>query len=145
MSFVRPKGFVSATYKSSKTLSIRAKVERQVGQLDFFDFISSVSVQDDFNTTGNADIVPAQSWFGELEFDKDFGQGTTHSKPALTGNLFLIWVDRIPIGVDGDAVGNIDSAHLYGVELTSTIKGDRWGYKGTELNLFFTTAKFIRR
>ena len=137
--FIRPKGFISTTYKPNDTLSIRAKLERQVGQLDFFDFISSVSLQDNFNTDGNDDLVPEQTWFGEVEFDKKIRNGVT-VKTRFYGELISDLVDRIPIiksdGSIGDAIGNIDSgAKRYGVEINSTIKGDPFGYKGMLLNL----------
>ncbi len=132
--FFRPKGFLATTYKPNENLSIRAKVEREVGQLSFFDFISSVDVSDDFDTTGNVNLVPAQSWNGELEFDRNFGDGNSY-KVRFYGELITDLVDRIPIGISGDAVGNIDSAAQYGIDNTLTLKGDKWGYKGTELTL----------
>ena len=138
-SFVRPKGFVSTTYKPDDSLDIRFKIEREVGQLNFFDFISSVSVQDDFDTAGNANIVPEQSWLAEVEFDKKFGKGNTF-KARFYGAKISDLVDRIPIG-DGDAVGNIDSASRYGFDLSSTVKGDKWGLKGTELELEYQWRK----
>ncbi len=132
--FVRPKGFISATYKPSDDFTIRSKLEREVGQLNFFDFISSVSLQDDFDRAGNPDLVPSQSWIGTLEFDRQFKDG--HSlKAKFFGEKISDLVDRIPIGQDGDGVGNIDSASQYGVEFDATIKGDPWGLKGMELNL----------
>lgn len=132
--FYRPKGFLSTTFKPDESFSIRTKVEREVGQLNFFDFISSVSVQDDFNQTGNANLVPEQSWIGEMEFDKDFGQGNTF-KARFYGELISDLVDRIPIGLDGDGIGNIDSAQRYGVDFTATLKGERWGLDGMQLDL----------
>ena len=132
--FFRPKGFISATYKPDENLSIRTKIEREVGQLNFFDFISSVSLQDRLDTTGNINLVPQQSWNGEIEFDKKFGDGNTF-KATLFGELISDRVDRILIGDDGDGVGNIDSAHRYGIKLNSTIKGEKWGLKGTQLDL----------
>jgi hypothetical protein len=132
--FYRPKGFLSTTYKPDDSFSIRTKVEREVGQLNFFDFISSVSVQDNFNQTGNANLVPEQSWIGEVEFDKDFGQGNTF-KARFYGELISDLVDRIPIGLDGDGIGNIDSAQRFGVDFTTTIKGERWGLDGMQLDL----------
>ena len=136
--FFRPKGFISATYKPVESLSIRSKVEREVGQLDFFDFISSVDLQGVQNNTGNANLVPEQSWLAEVEFDKDFGNGNTF-KARFYGALISDLVDRIPIETDddtvGDAVGNIDSAKRYGVEFTATIKGDKWDWNGTQLDL----------
>ena len=132
--FVRPKGFISTTFKPTDDFSIRTKVEREVGQLNFGDFISSVSVQDDFDTTGNSNLVPSQSWLGEMEFDKDFGDGNSF-KARFYSALISDLVDRIPIGMEGDAVGNIDSAEQYGVDLTATLKGDRWGWNGMQLDL----------
>jgi hypothetical protein len=130
--FIRPKGFVTATYKPDDSLSIRTKIEREVGQLNFFDFISSVSLQDNLNSTGNSNLVPDQSWLGEIEFDKDFGQGNTF-KARFYGELISDLVDRIPIGLDGDAVGNIDSAKRYGVDFSTTVKGEKWGLNGMQI------------
>ena len=132
--FFRPKGFLATTYKPHENLSIRAKVEREVGQLSFFDFISSVDVSDDFDTTGNVNLVPAESWNGELEFDRNFGEGSSY-QVRFYGELITDLVDRIPLGANGDAVGNIDEAMRYGIDNTLTLKGDKWGYKGTELTL----------
>lgn len=133
-SFFRPKGFVSATYKPKDNFSIRTRVEREVGQLNFFDFVSSVSLDDNLNTVGNVNIVPSQSWVGEVEFDRQFAGG--HSfKARVYGELISDLVDRIPIGVNGDAVGNIDSAKRYGVDFDVTLKGEQFGLEGMELNL----------
>ena len=131
-SFIRPKGFVSTTYKPEDNLSFRAKAERKVGQLNFFDFVDSVSLEDNINSTGNSNLVPSQSWNGELEMDRQFAGGHTF-KARLYGELISDLVDRIPIGVDGDAVGNIDNAHRYGIDLSSTVKGDDFGFSGMEL------------
>lgn len=137
--FIRPKGFISTTYKPDSTLSIRAKLERKVGQLSFFDFISSVDVRDNFDRAGNGDLVPEQTWFGEIEFDKKIQNGVT-VKTRFYGELISDLVDRIsiikPDGSIGDAIGNIDSgAKRYGVEINSTIKGAPFGFKGMQLDL----------
>jgi len=132
--FVRPKGFLSATYKVDDSLQIRSKVERDVGQLNFFDFISSVDLQEDLDRSANPDLIPSQSWLASLEFDKDFGQGNTF-RVEFYGAAISDTVDRIPIGVDGDGVGNIGKAYRYGFDVATTLKGDRWGLPGTELNL----------
>ncbi|MGB3456365.1 MAG: TonB-dependent receptor [Litorimonas sp.] len=134
--FVRPKGFVSATYKVDETLNLRGRIEREVGQLNFFDFVASVDLEDDLGRTENFELVPSQSWLASFEVDKDFGQGNT-VRVEVYGALISDTVDRIPIGTDGDAIGNIGTALRYGVDVVSTIKGDRWGLEGTELNLTF--------
>lgn len=135
-SFYRPKGFVSATYKVDDSFRIRSRIEREVGQLNFFDFVSSVDLVDNLGRSGNPDLVPSQSWLASLDFDKDFGQGNTF-RIEFYGAQISDTVDRIPIGVDGDAVGNIGTAYRYGIDIASTLKGERWGLPGTELNLVF--------
>lgn len=134
--FIRPKGFLSATYKEEDGKLWRAKLERQVGQLSFFDFISSVSVTDDLDRTGNINLVPSQSWRAELAYERDFGQGNTWNT-TLDGSLISDLVDRIPVGIDGDAVGNIDTAYTYALHSDVTLKGEKWNLNGTELNLGF--------
>jgi hypothetical protein len=132
--FVRPKGFISANYKASETFDIRTRLERQVGQLNFFDFISSVDLEDNLDRSANPDLVPSQSWLANIEFDKDFGEGNT-LKVTFDAGLVSDTVDRIPIGIDGDGVGNIGTAKTYAVHIESTFKGERWNLPGTELNL----------
>lgn len=135
-SFYRPKGFLSATYKVDDTFRIRSRIEREVGQLNFFDFVSSVDLVDNLGRSGNPDLVPAQSWLASLDFDKDFGQGNTF-RIEVYGAQISDTVDRIPVGANGDAVGNIGTAYRYGFDIASTLKGERWGLPGTELNLIF--------
>lgn len=134
--FIRPKGFVSATYKVDDSFNVRARIEREVGQLNFFDFVASVDLEDDLDRSSNFDLVPSQSWLASIEFDKDFGQGNT-IRVEFYGAAISDTVDRIPVGTDGDAIGNIDKAYRYGIDAVSTLKGDRWGLPGTELNLAF--------
>jgi hypothetical protein len=132
--FVRPKGFVSANYKASDTFDIRTRVEREVGQLNFFDFVSSVDLEDNLGRSANPDLVPSQSWTASVEFDKNFGDGNT-VKVTFDAASISDTVDRIPIGLNGDGVGNIGTATTMAVHVDSTIKGDRWGLTGTELGL----------
>jgi len=132
--FVRPKGFLLATYKPDDSTSLRFRAEREVGQLSFFDAIASVDVVDNINQASNFNIVPSQSWKLSTEYDKDFGQGfTIKINPYF--NFISDLVDRIPIGNDGDAIGNIDSAIQYGIDFNTSIKGKRWGWDGTQFDL----------
>jgi len=132
--FIRPKGFLLATYKPDENASWRLKFEREVGQLSFFDFISSVDIVDNIDRARNVNLVPPQNWFASLEYDKDFGQAFTIN---LTPYVSLIsdLVDRIPIGDDGDGIGNIDKAIQYGIDFNTSIKGQRWGWDGTQFDL----------
>ena len=137
--FVRPKGYLSSSYQLDASTNLRVRIEREVGQLNFSDFLSSVSLRDNLNTTGNIDLVPEQIWAGQLEWDRQFKDGHT-LRIKLYADLIDDLVDRIPIGTDGDAVGNIDSAQRYGIDINASLKGDQWGYKGTRLDLVLDLA-----
>ena len=131
--FIRPKGFVSASYKPNENKTWRFQVGREVGQLNFFDFVASVDLVDDLGREGNPELVPSQSWNGTIEYQHDFGQGNTMNIEVY-GALISDIVDRIPVGDDGDAVGNLDNAYRYGFEISGTFKGEKWGWDGTQLD-----------
>ena len=135
--FTRPKGFVSATYTKDETFNINAKIERQVGQLNFFDFASSVSLQDEFDRGTNLSLVPEQAWWGEIKLNKTFKGGHALDIEAH-GRLVEDIVDNILItdpdtGALSTGRGNIGSGEQGGVHFNGTIKGDDFGLKGVEI------------
>ncbi|MFN3911752.1 TonB-dependent receptor plug domain-containing protein [Hyphomonas sp.] len=129
--FTRPKGQASLSWQQSDTLKLVTKVERRVGQLDFFDFISSVNIEQDIGSGGNPEIVPNQSWRLNLEAQKDF-----KAWGATTTRLIFVEledvVDEVPIGT-GSGPGNIDTGSLFGIETESTLKLSKLGFTGAEL------------
>ncbi len=135
-SFTRPKGELALSWTASDRLTVNASLKREVGQLDFFDFVSSKDISNDNDTAGNPDIVPQQSWEGELEFETgfgDFGAGTLR----LYGQSIEDIIDRIPLGDGSVAPGNLDSATRYGAEFSGTIKLDPLGWTGAEVEAEF--------
>lgn len=144
--FARPKGFMSATYVPSNTINITAKIERQIGQLNFFDFSSSVSLDEEVSDRGtNLDLVPEQAWWGELSFNKTFADGHALEIEAH-GRIVSDIVDQIPLNVDvldadgmfigtdfTTGVGNIGSGEQGGIHINGTLKGDPYGLKGMEI------------
>ncbi len=132
--FLRPKGFISATFKPVPMLNIRSKIERDVGQLNFFNFIASVDLQDNLGRAANANLVPNQSWLAEIEFDRQF-EGGHNFKTRFYGAAITDLVDRIPVGINGDAVGNIEGkAYQYGIDIFATIKGEPLDLEGMQLD-----------
>ena len=132
--FYRPKGFVSLAWKATPRLDLSAKIEREVGQLNFFDFVASANVSGGTTNAGNANLVPQQSWNGEIEATRNFGAyGTVTAR--LYGRQITDIVDFVPIGANGQAPGNLDSASIYGIEWTSTLNFDPFGLKGAKLDL----------
>lgn len=132
--FYRPKGFVSLAWKPSPGLDLSAKIEREVGQLNFFDFVASANVSGGTTNAGNVNLVPQQSWNAEAEATRSLG-GWGTATLRLYGKQIDDIVDIVPIGADGQAPGNLDNAHLYGVQLTSTFTFDPIGWQGAKLDL----------
>jgi hypothetical protein len=131
--FRRPKGQFSAAWKPSKRLDLNLKVQRRVGQLNFFDFLATVNLNDDRENAGNPDLVPQQSWELDFEGVRNLGRyGTTTLR--LYGRLFEDVVDVIPIGATGESPGNIDSAHSYGFEWKGTFHLDPMGWRGAKVD-----------
>ncbi len=131
--FYRPKGFVSLDWKASETINIAARVERIVGQLNFFEFIATVDLNQDRTDVTNADLVPPQSWRYELEVNLGLGAlGTLNLRPFYEDITDI--VDQIPIAGGGQAPGNLPSATLYGISGDLTLLSEGLGWRGTRLD-----------
>lgn len=129
--FTRPKGQASLSWQQSETLKLVGKVERRVGQLNFFDFISSVNLEQGNGVDGNPEIVPNQSWRYSLEAQKDFKDWGASTVRLLYTELEDV-IDQVPIG-NGAGPGNIDSGKVFGIETNSTLKLSKLGFTGAEL------------
>lgn len=135
--YVRPKGFLSSTYNIDNNKIWRAKIEREVGQLRFFDFLASADLNNDETRDANNNLVPPQSWVAELAYEHSFGKGNQWNV-TLDGSIIDDLVDRIPIGDTGNGVGNIDSkAYTYALHSDLALKGEDWNFNGIELNMGF--------
>ncbi|HEU4887284.1 MAG TPA: TonB-dependent receptor [Thermoanaerobaculia bacterium] len=131
--FYRPKGELSAAWKVSPRTDINFKLARRVGQLNFFDFLASVDVSTDQQTSANPDLVPEQSWDAEVEGVRNLGTlGSTTLR--VYGRQIDAIIDYIPIGTTGEAPGNLDHATVYGIESRSTFNLDRIGWRGARID-----------
>lgn len=141
-SFWRPKGFAALDWKAGKTLNIAGRIERVVGQLNFFDFIASVDLDQDREDVSNANLVPQQSWVYEIEASWKAGALGNLNLRSFVEDITDI-VDQIPIAGGGQAPGNLPSARFYGIEGNATLLSDRLGWKGTrvDLGLGFTDSE----
>lgn len=138
--FWRPKGLVSAAWKANPRLDVNLKLQRRVGQLNFSDFLATVNLTDDRENAGNVELVPTQSWEGDLEATRNLGRYGT-STLRLYGRLYDDIVDTIPIGPAGESRGNIDRASAWGAEWKTTFNFDPMGWKGAKLDARFQAQK----
>ena len=130
--FTRPKGFASLSWQVDPSLKLVTRLEREVGQLDFFDFVSSVNLSAGNGENGNPEIVPEQSWRLSAQAEKNYGGWGAATLEVFYSDIEDI-VDRVPIGT-GDGPGNLDSAWRVGAEWDATLKFDKVGFAGAELS-----------
>lgn len=132
--FQRPKGTISLAWAPADGLDISLEVARRVGQLNFGDFLASVNLTEENESTGNNQLRPQQSWETELEVSKRLGNWGSATLAVFDHRIedFLIIV---PTGGGGESRGNIDSAHRYGLRFNGTLEFAAMGWQGAKLDV----------
>ena len=132
--FFRPKGSLTLGSRPAKNWDVSLKLRRRVGQISFYDFLAQPQLSSDRENAGNPDLVPPQSWEAETEFAHDLGKW---GKTRLNFHYYRVTdiVDVIPIGEDGQGIGNLPRADRAGAESTSTINFDPIGWTGAKVDI----------
>lgn len=81
--FTYPKPRAILTWQIDPSNQVRASLIRDVAQLDFAEFASTVAVIDNLTTYGNPNLEPEKTWKGRVEWERRFTP-----KMALTVSLF---------------------------------------------------------
>ncbi|HEY2357348.1 MAG TPA: TonB-dependent receptor [Phenylobacterium sp.] len=134
LAFTKPR--LAATWAPDPHWQVRLRIEREVGQLNFDDFVAKSSLSTSTVTSGNPDIDPQQDWVFEAAVERRFwGAGSL----VLTARHFNITdaVDRAPIfqpdGSFFDAPGNIGDGTKDEIEAELTMPLDKLGLAGAQL------------
>ena len=132
--FFRPKGSIDLGWHLAKTWDLSLKLRRRVGQINFSDFLSQAVLSQDRTNAGNVNLVPPQSWEFETEVTHDLGRW---GKTRLNLHYYRVEdiVDVIPIGADGQGIGNLPRADRLGFESNSTFLLDPIHWTGAKLDL----------
>jgi hypothetical protein len=120
LTYLKPRAQVTRKFGSHQ---LQARVFRDVGQLDFNDFVSSAQLVDDFIQGGNPDLRPQTFWATELEADLRFSADTA-VRVKLFKHFFDDVEDSIPVGPPGDefdAPGNIGKGRVIGAEIATRV------------------------
>ena len=133
-SFKRPKGSLATTWKPSDRFDVSVTLARRVDQLDFGDFLASVSLNDDNENAGNNELVPYQSWNVDVEANRKFGAWGSVKLEARHA-WFSDFTDWIPLPGGGEARGNVGDAQRTQLEVTATIKMDPIGWRGARFDI----------
>ncbi len=111
--YLKPSLSLSWDYADQRQISLL--VERDVGQLNFGDFVSSTQVNEGQTNLGNPELEPAKTWRGRAEWRRRFW---TEGVLSLIVRYDYIQdlQDLVPVrGADGalfDAPGNLDLGKL---------------------------------
>jgi hypothetical protein len=136
--FFRPKGSVTLGWQPNSQWDLSLKLRRRVGQISFYDFLAQPNLQQERENSGNPDLVPPQSWEIEGEANRTLGPWGKTSLRAYAHFIQDI-VDFIPVvaadGTEGEAVGNLPRAKVFGFDWKSTFQFDPIGWKGAKLDL----------
>ena len=128
--FVRPKGFLSASTDLSPKLSTTFLVERKVGQLNFFDFVDRIDLNEGRDNAGNDDIKPDQTWRAEAALERTDPKGLSGRISAAYA-LIEDPIDRVLFADGTEGPGNLESnAAFYELKGNFTYVMDGIGLKG---------------
>ena len=132
--FFRPKGSINLGWRPGPGWDASLKLRRRVGQISFYDFLDQLNLQNDRENEGNPDLVPPQSWELETEVGRELGAWGKTRLRAYVHRIDDI-IDVIPIGVDGQGIGNLPRASRIGIESTSTLQFEPIGWTGAKLDI----------
>jgi outer membrane receptor for ferrienterochelin and colicins len=136
-SFWRPKGLVSLAWDSDSLWQVSLKLQRKVGQLNFFDFLASVDVNNNNANGSNPELVPPESWLASVEAIRSLGQYGT-IKMTFEAEDITNLVDQVPLGPLLEAPGNIPSASRLQFSLDASLLLDPLGIPGGKFDAFVT-------
>ncbi|RAK66332.1 TonB-dependent receptor plug domain-containing protein [Phenylobacterium kunshanense] len=136
LTYLKPRA--ALTWTPGEGAQMRLRIEREVGQLNFDDFVASPNVASTgVVVAGNPDLTPLQAWVYEATVERSFWKD---GSIVLTYRHFDLSdvVDRAPIlGPGGvilaDAPGNIGSGRKTEVQAGLTAPLDRLGLRSAQL------------
>lgn len=136
LQYTKPR--LAITWAPNADTQIRGRIEREVGQLNFDDFVASPNVASTGQVVaGNPNLRPEQAWVFEVAAERRFWQGAAAVLTLRHYDLSDV-VDRMPVRnalgiVVADAPGNIGEGTKDEVQASLTLPLDRFGVKRAQL------------
>ncbi len=131
-SFVYPKPRLQLTWTPWSGHQFRFRAERQVGQLDFGDFVASADIDIGQVEGGNPDLEPDKTTIVEAVYERRFwGEGVLELS-AAHGEVEDV-IDIIPLTGGFDGVGNIGDGSFDQYQVRLTLPMDRLGLANARL------------
>ncbi len=135
-SFTYPKPSLALTYSPSSSSQWRIRAERQVSQLDFFDFVSSSNFEDLDLDFGNPDLRPERTWHLSSTHERRFGE-----IGVIEIGVFYDLIDDVedflPVGEGSEIVGNIGDGERWGGSVNLTVPLTFLGLEDSRFDLTY--------
>ena len=135
LQFTKPR--LAATWSPDPATQVRLRIEREVGQLNFDDFVASPAVASTGTlTAGNPDLKPQQAWVFEAAYERRFWGAGAVVLTARHSDLSDV-VDRIPVFGPGgvvlaDVPGNIGDGTKNELQASISLPLDRLGVRAAQ-------------
>lgn len=139
--YLKPRAAV--TWAPDASNQFRVRVEREVGQLNFDDFVASPNVASTGTVVaGNPDLTPQQAWVYEAAYERRFWNTAALVLTVRHAEIDDV-VDRIPITspsgvVLADAPGNIGAGTKDEVQAGLTLPLERFGVRAAQFRIQYT-------
>ena len=128
--FLKPRAVL--THSPGQGKLTRLRLERDVSQLEFKDFVSATVFQDDDLALGNPNLRPETTWVTEVSHERRFGE-----LGVVKLTAFHHWIsdveDLLPLTPVFEAPGNIEDGRRWGIVLETTVPLDSLGLTGAQL------------
>lgn len=122
--FSYPKPRAILTWQAAEADQLRFSVSREVAQLDFSEFASSINVVDASSLIGNPDLEPEKTWRGRVEWEHKLGPRAALTLAAFHDKVEDVqdFIPRtVPLLGTFDAPGNIGDGERTGIELRGAV------------------------
>lgn len=140
--FTYPKPSVILTYAQTPKTRWRLAAMREVNQLSFGQFISSVNFDDEDVDFGNPDLQPQREWQVEGSYERRFG---AIGVIEIIGfyNYIQDVEDLLPLDGIVEVPGNIGDGQIYGARANITLPLDYIGLRNGRLDAEVTGRNSI--
>ena len=131
--FYYPKPSLLAAYSLNEKMQLRFRFEREVEQLEFFEFVSAANIDDDDIDFGNPELRPERTWAAEAVIEHRFGD-----IGVVSGAIFFDRIndvqDFLPLGGGFEIPGNIGDGTRWGGEIEATVPATWFGLVNARLD-----------
>lgn len=136
-SFFYPKPRALLTWNPNSIDQIRVRLEREVGQLNFSDFVASADLVAGSQDGADANLEPSRSWVGEVAWERRFwGAGSISA--TLTHAEISDVIDYKPLTGGGEAPSNIGDGRSDQFVIALTVPTTRLHISGGQLKARFS-------